>query len=340
MIKNFLIILTFIFFIECKTINNKLFKIDKSIINSIEPDFKVEKLISYKNEIILCGTNLNKLQLLKCDSSTKIDQTFGPNGSVIINAFETTKLIINDIIINEENNNIIVSGVSYNKNNKTQVIIFKFDTFGNLLFISLVPIDNIIKTFDLKINKYGYINLGIITKDNISIIKCNQEGHLNKNFGHNGIMSFEIPKNLLLHFSDISSIQLKLGIQKNNQLIIGYTDKNQFNLIRLTDKGGIDNSFNLNFVKNCKLNDITIQNDDKIIICNSIEQTNSIFLTRLEENGQIDSTFKHINLPNIYSNQNINMYIDCNNQVSIYSNAINNYLITTYKIGIFECIKK
>ncbi|MDR3646117.1 MAG: hypothetical protein P4L22_01100 [Candidatus Babeliales bacterium] len=326
------IILNFIFLINCDNNNvSKLFQLNKNIISSTEPKFKISRIGIQNDNLILCGTNLNKLQLLKYDPNTKLKEEFGINGKVISGSFETAKLKIDNILIDPKDNSIIVCGISYNLNNKTKVIIYKFDEYGNLLFLSFIPIDNLIRTFDLKFTETGELTCGLACSNTFSIINLTLEGLLNKKFGKDGIKSFEISKKVLNIISTVSMEKLKLAIQNNENIIIGYSIKNKFTLIRLTEEGNIDKSFNKTGARDGILNDITTLNNNKIILCTTSVEKKKIFITKLRDNAEIAIRFNPFVLPKIYLNQNVNLQIQPNNSFTIFSNLRDKYIITSYK---------
>jgi len=171
--NNKIIFLLFFSFINCQDI--KTTKLKSKYFDKL----KISKeVITQDNSIIFCGSNLNKLELLKLNPNYEIDLDFADNGKLTIPLIETGKLVLNEFI-ETEYEDLLISGISYFKN-QTKAVLFKIKKNGILDFISIMPIDNLksVNILSQKNNKYFLT----IFSNTLSVIQLDKYAEEDKEF--------------------------------------------------------------------------------------------------------------------------------------------------------------
>lgn len=242
-----------------------------------------------------------------------IDTNFGDNGRVITD-IDLTLDYPSSVIMLDENKFLVAGGADYpgfDTDEDSDFAVVKYNQDGSLdqSFGSegkvMSDIDNnsldAIKAIELlpdgKIVAVGYTDNDNGEDDNFAIVRYHADGNIDTSFGTNGIV--------IVDFDNKFDLPNDLAIQPDGKIVIvGYSKLlplTEFAIIRLLGNGEIDHSFGeagkqLISFNSSPLNQATsvaIQKDDKIVISGFSYQGdyNCFSMARLNENGQIDSTF-------------------------------------------------
>lgn len=227
-----------------------------------------------------------------------LDTTFGSGGIVTISFGDLS--VAYALAIQPSDQKIIVAGsVSNTMTNKYALARLNTNgtldnTFGSSgLVITQVPnsMNDVIYAIGLQSSgKIIVAGSSIISGPNIiSLARYNTNGTLDTTFGTSGFVLTELGYNEQIH---------ALSIQSDDKIVVvGYVE-DKFIAGRYTINGSLDTTFGVNgyvatdYQNNAELNDVTIQNDGKIVATGFVDQ--DLLLVRYYANN---SNFVNINSP-------------------------------------------
>jgi len=237
--------------------------------------------------------------------NTMFDASFGLNG-IVISDFNNT----NDQAVAlgiQSNQKIILAGTTI-INDNTNFLMIRYNTDGTIDTSFGINSNGRVVT-DINNKQNILYNILILNDDkiilcgktltDITLVKYNENGIIDTTFGTNGMVITNILSSEIQAYS--------INIQNDNKIIVGGTiftnnySRTYFFIIRYNTNGTIDTSFaNGNgyntFLFSGTVNkayDLSIQNDNKILMC-GITLFNSQYdlaLLRINSNGIIDTTF-------------------------------------------------
>ena len=228
--------------------------------------------------------------LARYNNNGRLDETFG-KGGIQINDFGNSKNIINSIAIQSDGK--IIAGGSSNRS----LAIARYNTNGSL--DNTFAKDGVNKDI---FNFNDYTNSIIIQPDGkiltagSVLARFKTNGTLDSTFNHVGHLTPILPYNGIPNF-------VSIAVQKNGNILVLNDFYNQTpTVIKYFKNGQSDSTFSENgqaaiydFDRG-RGQSLILQNDEKIVVGGYLEEvdrsTNSSYLiTRLNNNGKIDSTF-------------------------------------------------
>jgi len=230
----------------------------------------------------------NSSRIARLNTDMRLDPTFTTGTG----ANETVRASVID-----SSNKIIIGGKFTNYNGTARNYIARLNsdgtndaTFNIGTGIGISPSDGIEGIHAIAIQSDGKILVGgYFTGYNgttrNSIARLNSDGTLDTSFTSG--------------FALDSAIVYSIAIQSDGKILVGgsfdnYSSTSTNNIVRLNTNGAIDNTFITGIGFDNEVYAITIQSDGKILVggkFNYYNSTNNTFLSRLLNNGSIDTTF-------------------------------------------------
>ena len=247
--------------------------------------------------------NNNNLVIIKLNKLGIIDNTFAINGILTINN-HTDNIFIN--IDMQENIYVL-----YNNTSQTisQTILEKYTKYGlcDITFNNqqeyIVDFKNISSNKNteftphvLYIDKYDNIYIGGSLEESAGLVKLNNNGIRDNNFGIDGYLHIELNG---VH-NKITSIKLD---DMNNIIccnsVININNITNAVLIKLNKFGELVSSFGINGIINININnaftvfyDLFIDNNNIIVVgCNMINDISTTIIAKYNNDGILDNTF-------------------------------------------------
>ena len=243
------------------------------------------------------------IAVVRYNNDGSLDYTFGTNGVVITKIGSSTSYAYSVAI--QDDGKIVAAGDSYSfgnldfitiRYNQDGVIDTSFGTNG----IVATPIgafgDNarsVLIQKNGKIVTIGYYYDG--TYENIALVRYNNDGSLDNNFGTNGIVTTSIGSS-----HDVANTAV---IQSDGKVVIGGYSSNgtnkDFALVRYKKNGDLDSTFGTNGIVitslgsfDSEIESMGIQSDGKILAAGyNLSMGYSLSMARYKSDGSLDSTF-------------------------------------------------
>ena len=267
-----------------------------------------------------------------------LDQTFGKKGTVILKGIHGTTGMITS------NGNILIHGYSTGLN--PNLAILKLSAKGKLINnygtkgVSIIKLDKLNKNTvpevfsklieDSSNNTYGFSADGSLGVQGAGVVvKLNDSGKLDLNFGSKGIFRFEIPEH------DHTIFENGAFDSSGNIIVVGGSQKfgweNPLNPTRTCNYEGIIAKLNTNGILQTSFNNLgylifpftpqntfgntcttiralSIDSNDNIYIATSVSTGSSkylgIYLAKLDRNGNLVNEFGKNGIAKIFSNDN------------------------------------
>jgi uncharacterized delta-60 repeat protein len=261
------------------------------------------------------GEGIYTFATIRYNTDGSLDTTFG-NGGIV-----TTPTTFQALSVAIQNDGKIVVGgtggglrgsavVRYNTNGSIDTT-FGINGIANSTFTNYNSSN--IRGNSILIQNDGKIILtgtAYNSNSDIFLVRYNNNGTLDDTFGTSGKLIFDISGNNDSVFKSI--------LQNDGKIIIAGSTTNNGNqdllLVRFQNNGSLDSTFNTNgiIIKNLNgnsenLQDIKIQNDNKIVVCgfSNFNINNDGILLRYNSNGILDNTFAVAGIVAIdYANDN------------------------------------
>jgi len=152
------------------------------------------------------------------------------------------------------------------------------------------------ESFDIGIGFDHGVNSIVVQQDSKILVK----GFFN-NFKGQGVgkvirLDIDGNKDTSFDFAEFENLGLSTGIllQSDGKILLGGYFDGEFKVYRFNSDGSIDNSFDVGTGFNYPINDIALQQDEKILVVGSFDFVNGQSqkrMTRLNHDGSIDSSF-------------------------------------------------
>lgn len=287
-------------------------------------DFCNSIAIQTDNKIILGGYsstwdgfNVNsiftQISLIRLLNNGKVDSTFGTNGKF---EFDLNPIDCGAVAIALQSDGKIIAVGKYNNGSSIQIMAIRITTNGllDLNFgtngIFITQIDTLLQddeTTCCVIQPDNKILIGFCTNDQptlgkvFGLIRLTNNGFIDTSFGGYGYIKTDIP---LLPNDYPTSVK----VQNGGKILLAGTTKNSkiMAICRYLNDGTLDNSFGNSGIDTLNISsgkdvirDFIVLEDNKIIIVG--ESNNNACVIRLNQYGQLDSTFNYSGV-NTYGN--------------------------------------
>jgi len=199
-------------------------------------DIARDLIVQKDNKIIIGGSTISSIALLRTDQNGQLDTSFGTDGRVVDDLNGTGGVVNRIKQLND--GNILAVG---NKNNGT-LFVHKYSSRGDLI-VSFDTIPG--EAYGIEVHTDNKILIaGAVVKDSkyhLLIARYHPDGTLDQTFGTDGMVIKAV--------YNISPVWLKnthlydIKLYYNKILAVGTADKEQFIAIRLSMDGSADQEF-------------------------------------------------------------------------------------------------
>lgn len=267
---------------------------------------KVKQIIFLQSDASISLCQQADRYLIKHDVNGKIDSSFGVYGKLKVNLNNQT-IEINNLY--QKDNYILIFGHLMDSLNQIVPCLLKTDTNINLIqnfgtngVILLNSLTNYNDPIGINLDSNDQIYATSINLQTMSLIKIKSNGTIDSSFGFNGLYS-----DTFSFF--INSAQFDIKVDQTNNVVIlkpyKYNNyKYKIQITKLLPNGTIDSGFGNNGIAltgfdvvqgyflyhDCKLL-VNQNNDYEIASCNRYNSFDRATLTKIKNNGLIDSTF-------------------------------------------------
>ena len=314
---------TIIFCLLLLSINQMTFAQDGSLDNTFDGDGKVfygnnlsakDLAIHSSGKITVVDATNNTLNLVRFAQDGSLDSSFDSDGFFSI-YFDPTIFgyyICNKFKLKIQNDDkILLAGYVRNSFNDSLVIIRlnndgSFDTTFNYDGIATLdlndydfpnsafcdPISFEIQN-DGKIVVFDRIRNNLSSNEGFIIIRFNNDGTLDSGFNNYGYIINNA-------YFNMSYYGQGLCLQNDGKIVVNGSDYYTTTLLRYNQDGSIDSTFNQNGEVSITIPNsigvyasINIDNNGNFVVAGSFDDNDSIFVVRLNSNGDLDSTFDY-----------------------------------------------
>ncbi len=241
--------------------------------------------------------NYRSWEIVRYNSDGTIDTGFGTNG-IVTRDFGFDQ-VVQSIAI-QSDGKIVVGGSDAAGSGSRIWTIGRYTTEGSLDtsfnggIISNPIGDDIFEILtDLKIQPDGRIvAVGYLRKNGsdteyITLVRYNQDGTVDSNFGTNGVTA--------TNFGPTFERGYRVVFQDNNLIVFGDYSPQGIFLLRYSPNGTLDSSFGSNGVVTDTAGwggrDIAIDNEDRIIVTGGGNSPNDTYVIRYDKDGKRDTSF-------------------------------------------------